>query len=276
MSAAWTCTKCGKRTCYGHSGQKRKSLQLCSSCWLEADGEERERRAAIRRNKDAQKKAIGQCVACGDVAVSGSTFCAFHRDRSRKLLRDLRRARHAAGLCLKCGRPPVVGRRQCDRCTRESRKRQRTWKGSRKALHDGRLALGVCVLCGDPVAPGSVKCEFHLSRHREVVRRHDAKQRALGLCAKCSNPVANVGTGCYCRKHLEWDSKRRQNRIKEKVVLQRVELVKAAKEARARSGDLQGLTDQELDELFGEEDDHTACRRNSATLFVRGCSLVEV
>lgn len=50
-------------------------------------------------------------------------------------------------------------------------------------------AAGLCVSCASPAAPGHLRCERHLTYHRELRKRLVAEHAAAGLCSKCEQPV---------------------------------------------------------------------------------------
>jgi len=62
-----------------------------------------------------RRKAAGQCVRCGDCAVT-ATLCEKHAIIMAKEARGLRKARKAQGLCERCGGIAPLSRLKCARC----------------------------------------------------------------------------------------------------------------------------------------------------------------
>ena len=134
-AAAGLCRKCGARP-------PAQGLKWCRSC--------RDQNNQARRIARAQRRDIGFCVECDELAMPGRSRCRHH------LHADSQRER---------GRAP--------RSNKESRRR------SRRRLYWKRRALRQCTNCGDPAGDKSL-CPPCMRDHCMRAARKRARRKKEG------------------------------------------------------------------------------------------------
>lgn len=191
-------------------------LKLCSTCTNKRD---KKKLAARQQSTRFKRKAAGLCVACGDKAEDGKTFCRACLRVNNERIKQTYKARREAGLCerLGCNEPPVSTETRCQKHKLHSNSQRRdryTPEKGRKGQLKTRFGLTTeqwntmfesqgkrCSICGSATPKSSIGWATD----------HDhATGRVRGvLCCRCNiglggfedNPDSLARAIEYLRKH---------------------------------------------------------------------------
>lgn len=98
------CSGCGREDARTKSGKT-----YCAEC--------AEKQMRWQKQRQAERRAAGVCILCGQTPREGHVLCQRCAERNRENFGERYARLKAAGMCISCGRNPAsAGYVQCEEC----------------------------------------------------------------------------------------------------------------------------------------------------------------
>jgi hypothetical protein len=123
-----------------------------------------------------ERKELGVCVRCSDIAVNGTCFCQKHIDHNNTKQREYRKQKKDSGICLSCKLPATKGV-YCEFHKEYFNKKGREYIVRKKELN-------ICTCCELPATNGPY-CVTHHIRYKAFDAKRKQKRKDTGKCVTC-------------------------------------------------------------------------------------------